>query len=293
MPRRLHGPRALARRRAARRCCWRSCSSGPLVQLVACGRSSRSGEGAAAGDLAARRAHDLAAGRAIAALVAAVAATVVVYGRRTRPSRVGALTARLGTLGYAVPGTVVAVAVYIPLAWLDRRLADGGRESSGSTSGCCSPGTIARPRRSPTSCASRRSRSSRSTRACGGVDPALDDAARSLGADRHARALRRPPAAAVAGHRDRGAARVRRGDEGAAGDRAAAAARRRHARDRGLGGHASDSRFEVAALPALLIVAVGLVPVVLVIRFSRGGAATLVGANADGGDQRSDLDPRG
>ena len=54
-----------------------------------------------------------------------------------------------------------------------------------------------------------------------------------------------------------------------------------------------DSRFEVAALPALLIVAVGLVPVVLAIRYSRGGAATLVGANADGGDQRSDLDPRG
>jgi len=35
------------------------------------------------------------------------------------------------------------------------------------------------------------------------------------------------------------------------------------------------------------------VPVVLAIRYSRGGAATLVGANADGGDQRSDLDPRG
>jgi iron(III) transport system permease protein len=34
-----------------------------------------------------------------------------------------------------------------------------------------------------------------------------------------------------------------------------------------------DSRFDTAALPALLIVAVGLVPVVLMIRLSRRGAA--------------------
>jgi ABC-type Fe3+ transport system permease subunit len=34
-----------------------------------------------------------------------------------------------------------------------------------------------------------------------------------------------------------------------------------------------DSRFDTAALPALLIVAVGLVPVVLMIRLSRAGAA--------------------
>lgn len=33
-----------------------------------------------------------------------------------------------------------------------------------------------------------------------------------------------------------------------------------------------DSRFDTAALPALLIVAVSLVPVVLMIRFSRAGA---------------------
>jgi iron(III) transport system permease protein len=34
-----------------------------------------------------------------------------------------------------------------------------------------------------------------------------------------------------------------------------------------------DSRFDTAALPALLIVAVGLVPVVVAIRLSRGGLA--------------------
>ena len=54
-----------------------------------------------------------------------------------------------------------------------------------------------------------------------------------------------------------------------------------------------DSRFEVAALPALLIVAVGLVPVLLAIRSRAATPATLIGPNADGGDQRSDLEPRG
>ena len=53
-----------------------------------------------------------------------------------------------------------------------------------------------------------------------------------------------------------------------------------------------DSRFEVAALPALLIVAVGLVPVLLAIRSTRSDPAALIGPNADGSDQRSDLESR-
>jgi iron(III) transport system permease protein len=53
-----------------------------------------------------------------------------------------------------------------------------------------------------------------------------------------------------------------------------------------------DSRFEVAALPALVIVAVGLVPVVLAIRSSRSGPGAPDRARADGGDQRSDLERR-
>ena len=48
--------------------------------------------------------------------LAVVAATLLVYGRRIRPSRPGVFAAAAHTLGYAVPGTVVAVAVYVPLA---------------------------------------------------------------------------------------------------------------------------------------------------------------------------------
>ena len=262
---------------------------GPLVQLVAWAIGSM-GQGAALGDLV-RDALTSLALAGIAALLAAAAATVIVYGRRTRPSRVGAVSARLGTLGYAVPGTVVAVAVYTPLAWLDRRIVDGGRELLGVDLGLLFTGTIlglivayvvrfqalaffsvdARMRR---------------------VDPALDDAARSLGADPNrvlsdvhlpllwpgivtaallvfVEVMKELPATALL--RPLG------------GDTLAVA----------VWEATRDSRFEVAALPALLIVAVGLVPVVLAIRYSRGGAGTLLGANADGGDQRSDLDPRG
>ena len=70
-------------------------------------------------------------------------ATVVVYGAAgTRPSRPGALVARLATLGYAVPGTVVAVAVYVPLVWIDRRLVDVADALLGRDVGLLFTGTI-------------------------------------------------------------------------------------------------------------------------------------------------------
>ena len=54
-----------------------------------------------------------------------------------------------------------------------------------------------------------------------------------------------------------------------------------------------DSRFDTAALPALLIVAVGLVPGAAGDPLHpRGDPAALIGPNADGGDQRSDLERR-
>jgi iron(III) transport system permease protein len=249
---------------------------GPIVQLAVWAVRSL-GQGASAGYLL----HDALTSLAlasIAAIVAAATATVVVYGRRTRPSRLGAVTARLGTIGYAVPGTVVAVAVYTPLAWVDRRLDDGARELLGLDVGLLFTGTVlglvmaylvrflalaflsvdARMRR---------------------VDPALDDAARSLGADSSrvladvhlpllwpgivtaallvfVEVMKELPATALL--RPLG------------GDTLAIA----------VWEATRDSRFDTAALPALLIVAVGLIPVVLAIRLSRrsggGGLAGLV-----------------
>ncbi len=272
VPRRLHGPRAWLA--AVLPCLLLALVLvGPLVQLVAWAVESV-GEGASGTDLLQDALTSLALA-GIAALVAAATATVIVYGRRTRPSRLGAIASRLGALGYAVPGTVVAVAVYTPLAWLDRRLADGGRDLLGIDLGLLFTGTILGlvvayvVRFQALALFSVDTRMRR-------VDPALDDAARSLGADANrvladvhlpllwpgivtaallvfVEVMKELPATALL--RPLG------------GDTLAVA----------VWEATRDSRFEVAALPALLIVAVGLVPVLLAIRSTRRDPAALVG----------------
>jgi iron(III) transport system permease protein len=272
VPRRLHGvPAALAVAMPA--LLLALVLVGPVIQLAVWAFDSL-GEGATSGDLARDTLRSVMLATA-AALIAAGTALVVVYGRRTRPSKLGAVTSRLSTLGYAVPGTVVAVAVYTPLAWVDRRLVDGARDFLGTDVGLLFTGTVlglvfayvvrfmalaffavdARMRR---------------------VDPALDDAARSLGADANrvladvhlpllwpgvvtaallvfVEVMKELPATALL--RPLG------------GDTLAVA----------VWEATRDSRFEVAALPALLIVAVGLVPVLLAIRLSRSEPEALVG----------------
>ncbi len=261
VPRRLRGPRA-----------WLAAAGpvvllalvlvGPLVQLAIWSAQSL-GEGAAGSDLV--RAAFTSLGLAgVAALLAVAAATVVVYGRRTQPSRIGSATARLQTLGYAVPGTVVAVAVYIPLAWLDRRI-DGllgtGLLLTGTVAGLVLAYVVRFQALAFFAVESRMAR----------LDPALDDAAQSLGADRNrvladvhlpllwpgivtaallvfVEVMKELPATALL--RPLG------------GDTLAVA----------VWEATKDSRFDTAALPALLIVAVGLVPVVAMIRLSRAGS---------------------
>lgn len=200
----------------------------------------------------------------LASLIAVITSTVVVYGQRAHPSRVGTIAARLATLGYAVPGTVVAVAVYVPLVWVDRRIIDltdgaiGELLFTGTILGMLLAYVVRFHTLAYLSVES----------AMGRISPSLDDAARSLGADR-ARVLadvhvpllgpglltaallvlvdvmKELPATALL---------------------------------RPLGGDTlaitvweatKDSRFDVAALPALLIVAVGLLPVIMLVRLSR------------------------
>ena len=262
VPRRLHGPRA-----------WLAAALpvvllalvlvGPLVQLAVW--SARSlGEGATGSELLRAAVTSLLLA-AVAAVVAVLAATVVVYGRRTRPSRLGDATARLQTLGYAVPGTVVAVAVYIPLAWIDRRLDgafDTGLLLTGTAVGLILAYVVRFQALAFFAIDARMGR----------LDPALDDAAQSLGADRSrvlsdvhlpllwpgivtagllvfVEAMKELPATALL--RPLG------------NDTLAIA----------VWEATKDSRFDTAALPALLIVAVGLVPVILMIRLSRAGVA--------------------
>jgi len=58
----------------------------------------------------------------ISAIVAVTAAVVVGYGLRLQPGRMMKLVHRVAGLGYAIPGSVIAVGVLIPLTLADRGL---------------------------------------------------------------------------------------------------------------------------------------------------------------------------
>lgn len=58
----------------------------------------------------------------MAAGVVVVLALLLSYARRRDESRAMLVVAKLATLGYAVPGTVLAVGIFVPIAWLDNQL---------------------------------------------------------------------------------------------------------------------------------------------------------------------------
>lgn len=237
----------------------------PIAQLVAWAPESfRTG---ASTEALARAAVNSLLLAMIAAALAMIAATVVAYGRRIRPSRVAAVTARLSGFGYAVPGTVVAVAVYVPLAWVDRRVDEAAGSLLGLDPGLLITGSAAglvlaylvRFHALALFAVDAR---------LGRIDPSLDEAASSLGADR-SRLLAEVhlpllwPGIATAGllvfievMKELPATALLRP---LGGDTLAIA----------VWEATKDSRFDTAALPALLIVAVGLVPVVMAIRLGR------------------------
>ncbi len=238
----------------------------PVTQLVAWSIDS-AGQGAAAAELARAGARSLVLAT-IAAALAVTVATILVYGRRMRPSRVGGVATRLTTLGYAVPGTVVAVAVYSPFAWIDRRMSDLA-QSLGLDVGLLLTGSAVGlvvaylVRFHALAFFAVEARATR-------MDPTVDDAARSLGADADrvladvhlpllwpgiltaallvfVEVMKELPATALL--RPLG------------GDTLAIA----------VWEATKDSRFDTAALPALLIVLLGAVPVLALLRQSREG----------------------
>ena len=58
----------------------------------------------------------------VAAAVAVTLALLLSYGVRLHRSRVTVTATRIASMGYAVPGSVIAVGVLIPLGWLDDRI---------------------------------------------------------------------------------------------------------------------------------------------------------------------------
>lgn len=245
----------------------------PVAQLVAWSIESVVDDRVGAGlGVAARNTFVLGL---VAATVAVITASIVAYGHRVRPSRMGSIAARLATLGYAVPGTVVAVAVYTPLVWVDRRTVDAVESLTGGSIGLVFTGTMLGlvlaylVRFHALGYFSIEARMGR-------IEPSLDDAARSLGADR-ARVLADVhlpllwPGIVTAGllvlvevMKELPATALLRP---LGGDTLAVM----------VWEATKDSRFDTAALPALAIVLVGLVPVVLLVRLLRSDGWTATG----------------
>ncbi len=60
----------------------------------------------------------------LGALLVGTLALTLGYAQRLHPTGAMRVTARLSTLGYALPGAVLAVGIFIPVAWLDNQLID-------------------------------------------------------------------------------------------------------------------------------------------------------------------------
>ncbi|MFQ5534761.1 MAG: ABC transporter permease [Sphingomonadales bacterium] len=78
------------------------------------------------------------------AFISVLVALILAYGMRlNRNSRVMPGAARVAGMGYAVPGTVVAVGVLIPFAWFDNTIDAWMRASFGVSTGLFLSGTLA------------------------------------------------------------------------------------------------------------------------------------------------------
>ncbi|MFW5909251.1 MAG: ABC transporter permease [Thiohalospira sp.] len=79
----------------------------------------------------------------ITAGLALVLALFLAYGQRLLPGRLPAAAVRVAGMGYAVPGTVIAVGVVIPFAAFDNVLDGWMREAFGVSTGLLLSGTLA------------------------------------------------------------------------------------------------------------------------------------------------------
>jgi iron(III) transport system permease protein len=80
---------------------------------------------------------------AVTALIAVIAAVVLAYGLRLSRSLIVACCARFAGMGYALPGAVIAVGVLLPLAFVDHSLDDFLRRALGISSGLLLTGSMA------------------------------------------------------------------------------------------------------------------------------------------------------
>lgn len=78
----------------------------------------------------------------LTALLAMLLALVLAYGVRIRPNPVTKLGTRIASMGYAVPGSVIAVGVLMPLGFFDNAVDGWMRSTLGISTGLLLSGTI-------------------------------------------------------------------------------------------------------------------------------------------------------
>lgn len=78
----------------------------------------------------------------IGTLLTVATALLLVYALRLHGSPLNRIMVRIATLGYALPGTVLAVGIFIPLAWLDNKLIALGKTWFGWNPGQILNGTL-------------------------------------------------------------------------------------------------------------------------------------------------------
>lgn len=78
----------------------------------------------------------------IAGITALALAVLMGYGVRLNPSWTTKTATRIGSLGYAIPGSVIAVGILIPFGWTDNMLDSWLRSTFGISSGLLFSGTI-------------------------------------------------------------------------------------------------------------------------------------------------------
>ena len=77
-----------------------------------------------------------------AALIAVMIALLLAYGKRLFPTKLTRVGVSISSMGYAVPGTVIAVGVMLPLAWFDNSLDSWMRENFNLSTGLLLSGSL-------------------------------------------------------------------------------------------------------------------------------------------------------
>lgn len=78
----------------------------------------------------------------VTAFIGVVLGILLAYGTRLSKRRRVHLAARIVSLGYAIPGPVVALGVLLPFAWFDRTIDAWFKESYGISTGYILSGTV-------------------------------------------------------------------------------------------------------------------------------------------------------